>query len=355
LGRAAAFRRRPNRIGADPTLSDEWGPRDVGDHTLPGFMTLMQDQTEDVLRGKRLVFLVGAPRSGTTWLQLLLSRSPAIATAQETDLFNIFLRPILDEWNRYRRTGEPVSLTEVLSDEDFRTLLRTASGFVFARIAQTKPYATVVLEKTPTHVNWWREILDLWPNAYFIHIIRDPRSVVASRRLASKTWGPAWGSSRVSTITERWISDVSDGLQINSATQNYQQVFYQELISDTPNVVMRILGELGVPSSLDDCQRYVDECSIENLKVGKLNNAPFDLVRAGKYRFRTGATDSWRIELSAWEIAVVERLAGPLMSELGFKPGNRSRMMSTLLNLDLALKDARKAAKRRLQSLAARL
>ncbi len=164
---------------------------------------LRQDQVEDVLRDKQLVFLVGAPRSGTTWLQLLLSRSPSVVTAQETDLFNVFLRPMVVEWNRYRETGEPLSLTEVLSDEEFRTLLRSVSGFVFAKIAQAKPSATVVLEKTPNHVNCWREILDLWPDAHFIHIIRDPRSVVASLRHASKTWGPAWGSSRISTICRK--------------------------------------------------------------------------------------------------------------------------------------------------------
>ncbi len=35
-----------------------------------------------------VVFLVGAPRSGTTWLQHLLGAHPRIATRQETDLLN---------------------------------------------------------------------------------------------------------------------------------------------------------------------------------------------------------------------------------------------------------------------------
>jgi hypothetical protein len=313
---------------------------------------LTQDRVEDLLRGKRLVFLVGAPRSGTTWLQLLLSRSPFVVTAQETDLFNIFLRPMVDEWNRCRRTGQPLSLSEVLSDEEFRTLLRGVSAFVFAKIAQAKPLATIVLEKTPNHVNYWREILDLWPDAHFIHIIRDPRSVVASLRLASKSWGPAWGSSNSSTISERWVSDVSNGRHIGCATHNYQEVTFQELISDGSEALLRILTKLGVRSNPDECQRYIDECSIHNLKAGRLNDAPFDLARAGKYRFRTGATDSWRFELSKWEISLVERLAGPLMSELGFKPAIHSRIMSTLLGLERA---ARRGAKRRLRSLAERL
>ncbi|MGA8869412.1 MAG: sulfotransferase [Candidatus Sulfotelmatobacter sp.] len=291
------------------------------------------DCVEDVLPGKRLVFLVGAPRSGTTWLQLLLSRSPSVATAQETDLFNIFLHPLVGEWNRYRQTGNPMSLTEVLSGEDVRALLRSVSGFVFTKIARSKPSATVVLEKTPNHVSCWREILELWPDAHFIHIIRDPRSVVASLRFASKSWGPQWGSSRISTICARWISDVSQGREIALATPNYQEVIFEELISDGPQVLMRLLSRLGVRSCPDEVRRYVDECAIENLRAGILDNAPFDVARISKFRFRLGSTDSWRVELSRREIALVERMARPLMMELGIEPVTRNKLTSAWAEL----------------------
>jgi hypothetical protein len=63
---------------------------------------------------------------------------------------------------------------------------------------------------------------------------------------------------------------------------------------------MRILGGLDVPSRLEDCKRYVNECNIENLKAGKLDNAPFDVARMGKESSRISTTGNWRIELSAW-------------------------------------------------------
>lgn len=299
------------------------------------------DGVDEALRGKKLVFLVGAPRSGTTWLQLLLSRSPSVATAQETDLFNIFLHPLTSEWNRYRQTGEPKSLSEVLSEQDLHALLRDVSGFVLARIAQSKPAASVVLEKTPNHVYCWREILDLWPDAHFIHIIRDPRSVVASLRFASKSWGPQWGSSRISVICERWISDVNSGRQIASATRNYQEVTYQELLSDSAEVLLRLLSRLGVRSTLGECQRYVDECSLDNLKAGKLANAPFDVARISKFRFRLGKADSWRSELSKREVALIERRSRRLMFELGLEPVTRSWLAFTWAELCHVIDDTR--------------
>jgi hypothetical protein len=322
-------------------------------------MTPIQGETNDALRDKQLVFLVGAPRSGTTWLQLLLSRSPSVVTAPETHLFNAFLRSMVDQWNNFqnysRSTGTEIGLTALLSDEEFRALLRTVSGFVFAKIAQRKLSATVILEKSPPHVHCWREILDLWPDAHFIHIIRDPRSVIASLRAASKTWGSQWASSRISTNCESWIWDVTDGRRIASATRNYQEVTFEGLISDGPGVLTRLLSGLGVRSSPDECRRYVDECGIDNLRVGNLDNAPFDWARRGEGSFfRLGTTDGWRVELSTWEIALVECLAGPLMSELGFKPAIDNKAVSALVGMAWTAWGAARAAKRRIRCLAPR-
>jgi len=256
---------------------------------------------------------------------------------------------MLEQWNHDRIAGHLTGLTRLLSEEEFRDLLRTTSAFVFSKIAQSKPSASVVLEKTPHHLKHAREILELWPEAHFIHIIRDPRSVAASLRVASRTWASQWASSKVSRSCEMWIADVSEGRQIRSMTQNYHEVFYHELISDGPSIVMRLLNTLGVRSSLEDSQRYVDECNIRNLKAGKLDNAPWD-VTISKVAVGSGTTDGWRAELSAWEIAVVEHLAGPLMSELGFKPVNGSKAVAALVGMDCTFRDASRMVKRRLRS-----
>jgi hypothetical protein len=313
-----------------------------------GLATLMQAHVEDALRGKKLVFLVGTPRSGTTWLQLLLARSPSVVTVGETRLFELFMRSMLDRWKCLRSASVRESLARVVSDEEFRGLFRCVSGFAFAKIAEQKPSATVILEKTPGHVFWSREILDLWPDAHFIHIIRDPRSVVVSVRTASKTFSPEWGSFRIPRICEWWTESVSCGRQIRSATQNYQEVTFEELISNGPEVLMRLLRGLGVASSMDDCRRYVEECSFQSLKAGKLDNAPFDVARIAKEGFfRRGTTDSWRVELSKWEIALVERLAGSLMWEFGYARA-RTEAMSVFVGMSWTTWRLARAAKRRL-------
>src|SRR5215212_1014119 len=50
--------------------------------------------------GHDLLFIVGCPRSGTTWLQRLLAGHPDVRTGQESDLFDIYLGPQLRAWKR---------------------------------------------------------------------------------------------------------------------------------------------------------------------------------------------------------------------------------------------------------------
>lgn len=48
--------------------------------------------------GHNVVFLVGSPRSGTTWVQRLLASHPQIQTGQESHLFAAYIGPQLRAW-----------------------------------------------------------------------------------------------------------------------------------------------------------------------------------------------------------------------------------------------------------------
>jgi hypothetical protein len=102
-----------------------------------------------------LVLIVGAPRSGTTWLQSMLGSHPDIATPQETDLFEVYLKPVVEAWDRQvdvlgrddgrRRKGLPLILTLDEFDRATGALVDTT----MAAIKAMKPGANVMLEKSP--------------------------------------------------------------------------------------------------------------------------------------------------------------------------------------------------------------
>ena len=167
----------PRRRGLAPESALEPIPRLP---TNPARSNSSQTSPEEVIARKRIVFLVGGPRSGTTWLQLLLSRSPRIATANETHLFTGYTRSLFSAWKHHQRNARALGLHHLMSEEEYLDLVRNFACKVMLRILDKKPEADVILEKTPDHILHWSNILKIFPDAHFLHIVSDPRSVVSS-------------------------------------------------------------------------------------------------------------------------------------------------------------------------------
>src|SRR5439155_20968488 len=76
----------------------------------------------------RPVFIIGAPRSGTTWVQRLMLSHPAIRGGQESNFFMAFAG-VLQTFYRVEQTSRKVGLanywTEPALPEELRGLSRT--------------------------------------------------------------------------------------------------------------------------------------------------------------------------------------------------------------------------------------
>ena len=107
-------------------------------------------ELSEIISDKRLVFLVGAPRSGTTWLQLMLARSKRIATVNETHLFAVYMRSLLEGNETFRGNPRAIGLSPLFSEAEYSDITRQFASAVLARILATKPDADVILEKTPS-------------------------------------------------------------------------------------------------------------------------------------------------------------------------------------------------------------
>lgn len=269
------------------------------------------------------VFLVGAGRSGTTWLQMLLTQHPAVASAPETNLFAGYVSLMSHRWDMEAEFREATKgrtgLHGLISRDEFlASSARPLVDLVLGRILARKPGAAVVLEKTPDHVLNVPLILELLPNARFIHIIRDPRAVVASLRAAGKGWGKSWAPRGAAASAMRWKESVKAGLAISSFTPNYYELKYESLSTDTVSQLYRLFRWLDIESDTTSCQSYMEACRIDRLRSGHQeggNLAPH--CNTGEF-FRKGASDAWQTELSRRDIAIAEKIAGDLMGDLGY-------------------------------------
>ncbi len=145
----------------------------------------VQAELADALAGG-VVFLVGATRWGTAWVQQCLDTHPYVCARGEAHLSDI-LFPAVGEAlgnynkqcdkisNRLRAAGLPANAAG-LEYGDIDHLLRTAVGLMFRRwIAKAETPPAVIVEKTPEHVAALDILGRILPDARVIHIYRDGR------------------------------------------------------------------------------------------------------------------------------------------------------------------------------------
>jgi hypothetical protein len=275
----------------------------------------------------KYVFVVGCPRSGTTWLRMLLGQHPEVAATRETHLFDNYVYELQAAWDSAARRA--VGLPAEITEDQFTTLCANFTRGVMQCIAEANPGAKVVVEKTPAHVRHVPLILKLLPEAYFIHLIRDPRAVVASLCAAGRTWGHSWASAVPVENARRWVRDVSAGREIGSLTDRNTTVTYEALLKPTGWQVLReLLNWMGLDADDDFCQRAIAECTIDRLRKKREE----DLQSRGMARadaaaaFRKGKADSWGDELSMRDVEAIEYVAGDLMRQCGYTASTKASL-----------------------------
>ena len=198
----------------------------------------------------------------------------------------------------------------LLSRAEFHGLCRAFAATVFEKIAGMKAGARVVVGQTPEEVRVSELLLGAFPEAYFLHVIRDPRSVFASQRSAARSWAIEFPRNRVERA-RLWSADVAAGRRLAEMTGRYRELRYEALLSDTAAELKRVFEWFELTADAALCQKAVAACSLDNLKQNQRAPAGF---------FRKGSATGWREELSRAELKLVEYFSRDLMEQLGYEP-----------------------------------
>lgn len=278
------------------------------------------------MRSPRPVFVVGCPRSGSTWLSFLLAEHPAVVSFHHAKLFDY-----LDWMRRWYANKSKVSylagaaagsggdpgerdsgpyLAEVLPEEAHHALLGEYVRGILGRVAAIAPGSELVVDKTPENLRHAELISAVLPQARFVHIVRDPRAVFCSQRSASRSWSPWEFPTRALDGARFWKEQVETGRAIGRTTESYHEVRYEDLVESGPATVERLLAELGLTVESGFGERAVAAC--EKSRMRRRKEFPPGFVR----RVPRGG---WREELSRGEVRLIEHVAGELMTELGYE------------------------------------
>ncbi|MDQ1603670.1 MAG: hypothetical protein QOE01_1515, partial [Actinomycetota bacterium] len=223
-------------------------------------------------RGRnRPIFVFGCPRSGTTMLSLMLHAHPRIAMPPETRFLlstyrarrtfgdltvrdnrrQLALSIITDRATKFRGLGVPR-----------RTVRRqiaigpptvgSAVGTVFRAYAEAHGKRRWG-DKFPTYYRNVDAIRAMFPNAQFIHLIRDGRDCAAS--LKRMPWWQRDGKGVIDAIA-LWCEAIDRGrrAQAQLPDESYFELHYERLVTDPTTELKALcdfLGETFDPSMLD--------------------------------------------------------------------------------------------------------
>jgi hypothetical protein len=270
-------------------------------------------------RAKKL-FIVGCPRSGTTWVQLLLAQHPCVATAPETQIFAYYVEPMRRQWAHEHNGGGNAGLSRVLSEKEFEDLCRTNAEFVLERILQRNPTADVVAEKSPKHALQADFIQRLFPDAFFLHVVRDPRDTAASLLAASRGWGADWAPHHAVDAARMWRDHVLAARRAHGPHGRFLEVKYEQLIGNAAAQLQAIHEWLGLATDAASCAEAVAACDFSRLKEvsAKKTDMPLPSSQSPKEFFRSGVAGSGLRDLSGGQLRVLEHICGELMDELGY-------------------------------------
>jgi hypothetical protein len=266
----------------------------------------------------RKVFIVGCARSGTTWLQIILGGHPDVATVRETHLFDRYLGSLYTHWIAEQSSTSKDGLRVLLQPADFDAACRSFADVVFDRIQARNPDARILLEKTASHLRHWRMIKRLYPDALFLHIVRDPRAVVSSLLAVSReSWGDG-GPRDVNEAALFWRASVRIGRdELASLGDDCLEIRYEDLAAEPDGVLARVYTWLGVPIVPYEPERYSIAAVREQRTAGEPGMPNWE---DRQNFFRRGEAEGWQNDFTPAEIDAIEAICLDLMEEIGYRP-----------------------------------
>jgi hypothetical protein len=249
------------------------------------------------------IFVIGAPRSGTTLVRLILDSHPRISCGEETHFLRDLEAVVGRNWDLVATYG----LTRGWWIEHLRGLYETFQAEVLAQNGKAR-----WAEKDPTYTLHLPFIEELFPTAVYIHLLRDGHDVVASFR---DRWGYKSAARAARTEWARYVTAARD-LGRRLPEDRFLQLRYEELVADPETQGRRLfdfLGESWDPTVLDFDPR--DHSATERYQWFSAQQRAAGGEEATIYTSRVGAGGA---SLDPVLRTILRRRHGELLRELGY-------------------------------------
>lgn len=264
------------------------------------------------------VFIVGCPRSGSTMLGAMLGNHPDAICLPEAQ----FIVELMPEFHPLAAMDAASLLDSIESHWRFGLWSFSVRGNSHALSGTAMPYRAVIewviKEYAKAHgriapklwidqslfVSHTWKLLQHFPNARFIHLIRDGRAVAAS--IMPLPWGP----NEVHAAARLWKDCLAHGFAADAVlgSDRVIRVHYEQMVADPEATMLRICRFLDI----DFCHAMLMPTGLDlpsyTHRQHALIGCPPDPRRI----------DAWRASLTKREIEIFEALTEDLLHTLGY-------------------------------------
>jgi hypothetical protein len=265
------------------------------------------------------LLILGVSRSGTTLLRVMLDRSSQLAVPDES-----FFVPLLAD--RHVLHVDPDEFVE-----DVRRLKTVEEWGVpldalRARLSPRMPIGRAIAaiyevyaeehgkprwgDKTPMYMRHLALLRRLFPDAQYVHLIRDGRDAAVSflslpEGVAFETWAHPRDTAGFAAL---WRTEVMAARRLGRKVgpDRYLELRYERLVESPRDELERICSFAGLPF----------EASM--LEHGGSGSEQRMHQQSLKRPLTSGLRD-WRAELSAADVGAFESVAGDLLADLGYE------------------------------------
>ncbi|MEM9265065.1 MAG: sulfotransferase [Cyanobacteria bacterium P01_F01_bin.13] len=288
----------------------------------------LEDETNKLIPmvnlGEKPIFIVGMPRSGTTLLTTILSAHPHIAISPESHFLTYWVPTYrhlkLDDPTEFQQFWQALSQSKRFSYFDVAPDITLANimakgtpshASVFAGWMETyakRCHKSRWGEKTPLHYQHLDQLLEWFPQAQVLWMLRDPRAVTAS--LLRMTWA----SNYVHIHAEQWHQSTQLYEQIWHSDPRVKLVRYEDLVQQPEQTLAEVFTFLDedYPKGVltQRSEQTIPTVNREGWALEHLNQTlqPLD----------PSAIDSWKQQLWPDHVAIVNNLTNRLQQRYGY-------------------------------------
>lgn len=255
------------------------------------------------------LFVVGVGRSGTSLLQVMLASHKSIEFIPETGMVRQYvLKGKLGQIQRKYGFNE-VEAT-VANDKRLQRINSVGELLKKLNLLSTAPYkldctlynafysqndSEYFGDKDPKLIEHINQLLHIWPKAKVIHIFRDPRDVLVSKKKAS--WAAA--SNYKLLVANAAQFDMAFKAQSVWKRENIHFIQYEKLVKEPKNVMVSLCDWLSLP---------FDEAMLNHTKnAGSLVAQDEMQWKADVFKPVVSSNfNKWKNELTTFEALCVE-------------------------------------------------